>query len=253
MRRLAMTVEYDGTDYSGFQYQKNAPTVQAELESAVRALTGETVRIKAAGRTDAGVHAIGQVAAFDTRTPYPTGEIRNALNANLPEDVAVKAVREAPPDFDPRRDAVSRAYRYSVLTAEVRSPLRRRTAHLVKAAPDLAVMREAAALMVGTHDFRNFGTPPAPGGSAVRRMDRVEITRNGAAIRMDVEGNAFLTRQVRRMAGALLDAGGGRLTIEDVKKQISGEKDAPPARAAPPMGLCLVKVEYPGFSPEQDE
>ena len=253
MRRLAMTIEYDGTDYSGFQYQKNAPSVQERLESAIRALTGETVRIKAAGRTDAGVHALGQVAAFDTRTHHPAQTVRSALNARLPEDVAVKAVRQAPSGFDPRRDAASRIYRYTLLISETRSPLRRRTASVIPYPPDISTMRAVAALMTGKRDFRNFGAPTSPGGSTVRETRRVDVTRDGAEIRIEVEGNAFLTRQVRRMAGALLDAGRGRLTIEDAKRQISGAEDAPRARAMPPAGLCLVKVRYPDFSPEQDD
>ena len=248
-----MTIEYDGTDYSGFQYQKNAPSVQERLESAIRALTGETVRIKAAGRTDAGVHALGQVAAFDTRTPHPAKTVRNALNARLPQDVAVKAVRQAPSGFDPRRDAASRIYRYTLLISETRSPLRRRTASVIPAPPDISAMRAAAAVMTGRHDFRNFGAPTSPGGPTVRETRRVDVTQNGAIIRIEVEGNAFLTRQVRRMAGAMLDAGRGRLTIEDVKRQISGAEDAPRTRAMPPTGLCLVKVRYPDFSPEQDD
>ena len=247
-----MTIEYDGTDYSGFQYQKNAPSVQAELESAILALTGETVRVRAAGRTDAGVHALGQVAAFDTRTPYPPETVRAALNARLPQDIAAKAVRQAPSGFDARRDAASRAYRYALLVSETRSPLRRRTALVVSRTPDIAAMRDAAALMAGTHDFRNFGTPTAPGGSTVRRIDRVEIAQDGAEIRIDVAGNAFLTRQVRRMAGALLDIGNGRLSIENLKRQISGDGNAPPTRGLPPAGLCLVRVEYPNFSLEHD-
>ena len=248
-----MTIEYDGTDYSGFQYQKNAPSVQAELESAILSLTGERVRIKAAGRTDAGVHALGQVVAFDTDAPYPPKTVRNALNARLPNEVAVKAVRDAPSGFDPRRDAISRTYRYSLLISETRSPLSRRAAHVVSPPPNVAAMRAAAALMAGTHDFRNFGTPPAPGGATVRRMERVDVIQDGARIEIEVEGNAFLTRQVRRMVGALLDAGWGRLTIEDLKRQISGAEDAPRTRAAPPRGLCLMEVKYPDFSPEQDE
>lgn len=249
-----MTIEYDGTDYSGFQYQKNAPSVQAELERAIFSLTGERVRVKAAGRTDAGVHALGQVIAFDTRTPYPPKTVHDALNARLPQDIAAKTARQAPDGFDPRRDAVSRAYRYAMLVSETRSPLRRRTALIVSPQPDISAMREAAALMVGDHDFRNFGTPTSPGGSTIRRIHRVEIAQDGAEIRMDAEGNAFLTRQVRRMAGAILDAGLGRLTIENLKNQISGDNATTHlARALPPMGLCLMKVEYPDFSLEQDE
>lgn len=249
--RLALIVEYDGTEYSGFQYQTNARTVQEEIEKAIESLTGEAVRIKAAGRTDAGVHAMGQVVAFDTDATYDPGTVLRALNARLPQDIAVRSAHLAKPEFDPRRDAISRLYRYTLLASGIRSPLMRRTAHRVNRQMDLDSMRAAATHMEGTHDFANFGgTLEDPEASTVRRVDRIDIESVGPPQRVtiDVEGSAFLPHQVRRMAGALVDVGTGRLTVSDVKRQISLAGDAPPARALPPQGLCLIRVKYEGCS-----
>ena len=245
--RLALIVEYDGTEYSGFQYQKNARTVQEEIEKAIESLTGEAVRIKAAGRTDAGVHAMGQVVAFDTDATYDPGTVLRALNARLPQDIAVRSAHLAKSEFDPRRDAISRLYRYTLLVSGTRSPLMRRTAHRVHRQMDLDSMRAAATHMEGTHDFANFGGAlEDPEASTVRRVDRIDLRSEGPPPRViiDVEGSAFLPHQVRRMTGALVDVGTGRLTVSDAKRQISLADDAPPARALPPQGLCLIRVNY---------
>ena len=243
--RLALTIEYDGTDYSGFQYQKNAPSVQQQLENAMQSLTGRATRIKAAGRTDAGVHALGQVVAFDTDAPYDPDTILRALNARLPDDIAVKSAAIAPDDFDPRRRASGRVYRYTLLASETRSPLLRRYARRLRSMPDLDAMREAAKLMVGVRDFANFGGRlEDPSASTVRRVDRVDVNPHGDVIEIEVEGSAFLPRQVRRMAGALVDVGQGKLTLGDVRKQVSRAPGAPVARALPANGLCLVSVKY---------
>ena len=243
--RLAMIVEYDGTQYSGFQYQKNARTIQEEIEKAIESLTGEAVRIKAAGRTDAGVHAMGQVVAFDTGASYDPGTVLRALNARLPQEIAVRSAHRVKPEFDPRRDAVSRLYRYTILVSGVRSPLMRRTAHRLQRPPDLDSMRAAAVHMEGTNDFANFGGAlEDPEASTIRRVDRIELVSDGSLLKIDIEGSAFLPHQVRRMAGALVDVGMGRLTESDVARQISMVGDAPPARALPPQGLCLVRVKY---------
>ena len=243
--RLAMIVEYDGTQYSGFQYQKNARTIQEEIEKAIESLTGEAVRIKAAGRTDAGVHAMGQVVAFETGASYDPGTVLRALNARLPQEIAVRSVHRVKPEFDPRRDAVSRLYRYTILVSGVRSPLMRRTAHRLRHPPDLDSMRAAAVHMQGTNDFANFGGAlEDPEASTIRRVDRIELVSDGSLLKIDIEGSAFLPHQVRRMAGALVDVGMGRLTESDVARQISMVGDAPPARALPPQGLCLVRVKY---------
>ena len=243
--RLALIVEYDGTEYSGFQYQKNARTIQEEIEKAIESLTGKAVRIKAAGRTDAGVHAMGQVVAFDTDARYDPETVLRALNARLPQDIAVRSARRVKPEFDPRRDAASRLYRYTLLVSGIRSPLMRRTAHRIQRPLDLDSMRAAAAHMEGTHDFANFGGAlEDPGASTIRRIDRIDIESDGSLVTINVEGSAFLPHQVRRMAGALVDVGTGRLTVNDVAGQVSMAGDTPPARALPPQGLCLVRVKY---------
>ena len=250
--RLAMIVEYDGAGYSGFQYQKNAPTVQEQIENSIESLTAEPVRIKAAGRTDAGVHALGQVVAFDTEAPYPPETVRDALNARLPDDIAVRAVYRVRPDFDPRRDAASRMYRYTLLVSDVRAPLARRCSHRVRGILDLESMTQAAALMEGVHDFANFaGAMSDPAACTVRRVYHVRLERDSDFVRLEVRGNAFLPHQVRRMVGALVDIGKGKLNIEQIGLQIEGSADAPTARSVPPHGLCLVQVEYTDFPPEE--
>ena len=252
--RVAMIVEYHGKGYSGFQYQENAPTVQQQIEKAIRSLTGQPVRIKAAGRTDAGVHALGQVVAFDTDADYPPLTFLNALNARLPRDIAVREAYRARPDFDPRRDAISRLYRYTLLVSKVRSPVWRHNSHQVRPPLALDSMREAASLMVGVHDFANFGGPlERPEASTVRRVYGIDMRAEGAFIQVEIEGNAFLPRQVRRMVGALADVGAGRLKLEDIRKQISRAEDAPVTRSLPPRGLCLVSVKYADFPPRHEE
>ena len=252
--RLAMIVEYDGAGYSGFQYQKNAPTVQEQIENTIESLTAKPVRIKAAGRTDSGVHALGQVVAFDTNAPYPPETVRNALNARLPDDIAVRSVYRVRPDFDPRRDGVSRLYRYTLLVSDVRSPLARRLSHRVRGPLDVESMTQAATMMEGIHDFVNFAGPMSdPAASTVRHIHRVRLERDSDFIRLEVRGNAFLPHQVRRMVGSLVDVGMEKLNIEQIGLQIAGRADAPTARSVPPHGLCLVRVEYPDFPPEESE
>ena len=252
--RLAMIVEYHGKGYSGFQYQKNAPSVQQQIEKSIESLTGQPVRIKAAGRTDAGVHALGQVVAFDTSANYTPETFLNALNARLPQDIAIKDVYRVSSDFDPRRDAISRLYRYTLLVSRVRSPMWRDSTHMVRAPLDLDAMREAALPMVGDHDFANFGSPlDDPEASTVRSIFGIDLNSRNPFVIVEVEGNAFLPRQVRRMVGALVDVGAGRLTIEDIEKQISRTEYAPVARSLPPQGLCLVRVKYADFPPRDEE
>ena len=178
--RVAMIVEYHGKGYSGFQYQENAPTVQQQIERAIRSLTGQPVRIKAAGRTDAGVHALGQVVAFDTDVNYSPDTFLNALNARLPQDIAVRETYRVRSDFDPRRDAISRLYRYTLLMSKVRSPVWRHNSHQVRPPLSLDTMREAASLMVGVHDFANFRRPAGASRSqhgAQDLRDRPEARR----------------------------------------------------------------------------
>ena len=246
MKRLALIIEYDGARYSGFQYQANAPSVQAELEAAAGRLTGEAVRIAGAGRTDAGVHAAGQVAALDTGSTLSPGRFASGMNHHLPQDIAVRGAHGVPEGFDPRRDAVSRWYRYSLLRRRHRSPLADRTAVVVGRELDLGRMRGAAWLMVGVHDFgRLAGRLSDPAASTVREVSRLDVRTEGERISIDVEGNAFLPHQVRRMVGVMVDAGTGKIAPHEVEEFLSGEGEAPPARSMPPQGLCLMEVRYP--------
>ena len=248
--RLALIVEYDGAGYHGFQFQPKAPTVQGALEEAIHKLTGEWVRVKAAGRTDAGVHAVGQVVAFDTSSRLPPNAVLDALNHHLPTDVAVREAHVVAPDFDPRRRALVRTYRYTVLNDRVRSPLLRRRACLLGHHLDSDRMRDAAALLVGEHDFARFSGPLADRrASTVRRVYDAEVRRECRLITFDVSANAFLPHQVRRMAGALVEVGRGRLSLEGFAELLDGKRGCGGAPSLPPHGLCLMRVAYADFPP----
>ena len=246
--RLALVVEYEGTHYHGFQYQASAPSIQEELEKAISRFTGESLRVRGAGRTDAGVHALGQVVAFDTDATHPLGVFVRALNFYLPDEIAVKAAYRAADDFDPRRMAVSRTYRYTIYCGAVRSPLIRRTAYQMGEPIDVRTMRRAAAEFVGKHDFARFAAPLGrPGASTVRHIYEAKLRQDGESISLEVQGNAFLPHQVRRMAGALVDVGRGRLTAAELKSMIDCEPSGLVARSLPPHGLCLLRVTYADF------
>ena len=243
--RYALIVEYDGTRYSGFQYQNNANSIQEEIETAIARFTGEAVRIKAAGRTDTGVHALGQVVAFDTDTVHPAEVVLRALNSHLPNDIAVKSSCAVSDAFDPRRHAVSRTYVYTIDCARTRSPLRRRTSYHLGRRLAVDHMMEAAELLEGVHDFAQFaGRPERADASTVREVHSIEIRECGEVVRIEVIGNAFLPHQVRRMAGSLVDAGLGKLTTEHIRQMLKGRPSSVTARALPPHGLCLVSIQY---------
>ena len=249
MRCVALLLEYDGAAYGGSQLQRNAPSVQGELESAIGRLTGETVRTAFAGRTDAGVHAFGQVAAFTTGAGHSAATFVRGLNALLPVDIAVRAAVEAPVDFDPRRDARWRWYRYTVWNAPERSPLWRRTAwHVRTPLDDEAMAREAAAL-AGEHNLASFGAALPEGRSARRRVARATVRRRGPLVVLDIEATAFLPHQVRRTAGALVEIGSGRLPAGTFAAWLAAPKSGTAGPAAPPHGLCLMRVTYDAIPP----
>ncbi len=252
--RIALIVEYEGTGYSGLQYQPNAPSIQEELEKAIERLTGESVRVAAAGRTDAGVHARGQVVSFLTESRHGPSTFLQALNHHLPEQVAVRAAYRVGESFDPRRDALSRVYAYSLYVSATRAPLLRRTALRVAGPLDVDRMRRGARLFEGAHDFAQFSAPlPEPGASTVRRIIGTAVRRRGNAVTIEIEGNAFLPHMVRRMAGALVALGSGKMSMEDLRAMIDRRPGAPPSRALPAHGLCLERVNYAGFPPGDGE
>lgn len=248
--RLALTIEYEGTRYHGFQYQVNAPSIQAELEQAIERLTGEDVRIKGAGRTDAGVHAEAQVIAFDTDSTHTTDTFVNALNHHLPYDIAVKAAHIVEPDFDPRRHAISRAYRYSILNSRTPSPMTRRFACHIREPLNTRRMHSAIRLFIGERDFRRFAAPLPDGkSSSVRAIYDASVRQDGDVISIWVTGSAFLHHQVRRMAGSLVDVGRGRLSQNDLQAMIDNAPTDKIAHALPAHGLCLVKIKYANYPP----
>lgn len=255
--RVRMIVAYDGTDYSGFQRQADVPTIQEELETALAQLTQESITVLMAGRTDAGVHALGQVVAFDTAWRHGIDDLHRAMNAVLPADIAVRKLSEATPDFHPRYDARRRHYRYALYNAPVRSPLTRRYALHVADTLDLASMQQAARCLIGEQDFATFGRPPQ-GDVTVRRVFEAEWRREphdrvpfeGAGIQesdrlnFDIEANAFLYRMVRSVVGTLLEVGQGRMSVEAFEEALASHQRSRAGQTAPAHGLCLMRVGY---------
>ena len=237
--RYRATVEYDGTDFAGFQVQPGARTVQGELEAALARLTGgERQPVDGAGRTDAGVHAAGQVIAFSYAGRLSATELGRALDALLPADVAIRDVRRAAARFHPRYAARYREYRYTVWNGP-RSPLRERTALGVRVPLDTAAMARAGSVFIGRHDFRAFG---ATDRSPVRTVMAVRIRRQGRLVTVDVRADSFLRGQVRRMVAVLLEVGLGNMDDTAVRSALADPRatDRPPA--APAKGLCLRHV-----------
>jgi len=244
--RFALVVEYDGTDFSGSQFQPDARTVQGALEAASNTRFGpDTGRIRLASRTDAGVHALGQVAALDCQTGMDEGEVLRAMNGNLPLDVGVKAVKAVTDDFDPRRDATCREYRYVICDDIAPSPLRRRYECYVRRGLDVAAMSDAAGAFIGINDFKSFAAASAEGGSTVRRVDSSLVRRrHDGRIVFEIRANAFVRQQIRRMAALLISIGDGSCSLEDVQDLIEKPRLNGASQNAPPHGLTLMRVEY---------
>lgn len=247
-RRCARAViEYDGTAFAGSQRQPQQRTVQGELEDALNKLTGERISVRFAGRTDAGVHATGQVIAFCLPS-RPRGErigwteLRRRLNAALAPDVVVRSLRSAAPGFDPRRDAVARTYRYRIRQDGDRRPTDRHRTLEIPDRLDVAAMRDAAARMVGERDFAALGSDPH--GRTVRHLLAVTVRQHGTLVEVTVRGNAFLRRMVRSLVAVLLAVGRGQLAPTDVDRLLEARQRALRGRAAPPRGLTLERVSF---------
>jgi tRNA pseudouridine38-40 synthase len=239
--RLLVRIEYDGTDFEGFQVQKRGRTVQGELERALQQITGEAIRVTGGGRTDSGVHALGQGAHFDTEWNRPPETLQRALNAVLPRDMSIRAISRVGPEFSARYSATSRSYRYTILNQAVRSPMAARYSLLMSDPLDAEAMDGAARCLIGTHDFGAFGMPPH-GNNSVRQILRAEVQRSGSNIWIDLEANAFLYRMVRRIVGTLLWVGRHELNLAEFGQVVAKERRAGPAVS--PQGLCLVTVKY---------
>lgn len=246
--RVVLIVEYNGAGYHGSQYQANAPTVQGEIEKALFNLTGEKIRVKMASRTDAGVHATGQVVGFSTGSGLPLPAFVNGLNHHLPGDIAVRESFRADDSFDVRRRAVRRTYRYSILNSATRSPIRQGFSCRVPGELDIEAMRQACQTLIGQHDFASFvsSAETARTKRTVRDVNRAEITRDGDMVVLEMAANSFLPHQVRNTVGSLIKVGQGKMTVDEFQRMVETRTPAAGGPTAPADGLCLVRVEYPG-------
>ncbi len=245
MPRYKLTVEYDGTPFAGWQRQANGPSVQGELERAAQALVGVPVAVRGAGRTDAGVHATGQVAHLDLPKPYPTDTVRDALNAHLrPHPIAVLAAEAVPSGFDARMSAVRRHYVYRIENRRPPLTLGTARAWLVKRPLDAEAMHAAAQVLVGRHDFSTFRDADCQAASPVRTLDQIRVAREGSAITVEVSARSFLHRQVRSMVGSLEQVGAGRWSADDLRGALESRDRARCGTVAPAAGLYLARVDY---------
>lgn len=239
-----MLIEYDGSRYYGWQRQPDHETIQGKLEKVLSLLCQEETEVIGAGRTDAGVHARGMVASARLNTDLSPEEIRDYLNRYLPDDIAVKEVREASPRFHARYNALGKTYCYTCYEGRVKSVFDRKYVTCLEEKPDLAKMQQAAELLKGEHDFRNFCVNPRMKKSTRRYVDKIEIARRGDYLTFTFHGNGFLQNMVRIMVGALLEVGCGRMTCEQLAGVLETKERQKAGPTAPARGLCLMSVDY---------
>ena len=245
LRRVALLVEYEGTRYAGFQLQDEPPTIQGELEKALKSFTGQPTRIRGASRTDSGAHAKGQVVDFITKTKHSVDRFTPALNYYLPDDINVLQAHWVDAEFNARRWALSRTYQYHIINRKTPSPLRRLTHLWIRENLNAAKMAEAAQHLVGFHDFRSLAIGHPETRSAVREVIRWEVERLEDTIVIECEATGFLKHQIRKINGILLEIGKGKYTTKKITQALSGEQSTAPL--LPAHGLCLISVKYPSL------
>ncbi len=245
MRTIKLIIQYDGTSYCGWQEQANGPTIQETVELALARILGQRVRVQAAGRTDAGVHALAMPAVFRTESTIPLKAFVEGVNCHLPKDIAVQDAAEVPHEFRVIGGALHKTYRYTIYNAPVRAPLQHHTAWHVRAGLNLEAMRAAAGLFEGEHDFAAFRGQNCTAVTSRRRIDGVVIDRQGPFVSIEVTGGGFLKNMVRIMAGTLVDIGRGRFEPEHITSLLQCPDRKRAGVTAPPQGLCLVSVVYP--------
>lgn len=251
MRNLRLLIAYDGTDYLGWQKQPQGATVQGTIEAAIEKTLGEKVKLIGSGRTDAGVHAMGQVANFTCENPIPGANLVKALNNVLPSTIRIREAGEAPLAFHSRYGAYAKTYVYRILQAPVALPFISRYIHHYPYPLDSVRMNEAGRLLEGEHDFTSFAAAPdaedeSPTGSTVRTVysSRIVLRPRTSMLVYRVRGNGFLRKMVRNMVGTLIDVGRGRLQPQDIQRILEAQDRRAAGPAAPALGLCLMSVEY---------
>jgi tRNA pseudouridine38-40 synthase len=244
-------MEYDGTRYHGSQYQSNAVSIQGETESALQKLTGEEIRVSMASRTDAGVHAKGQVVSFKSKASFPPKTWVEAMNHYLPKDISIRAAYEVDGGFDVRRHALCREYRYHILNRRTPSPLWRHFSESVPQPLDVEAMNTACAVLVGERDFAPFA-PATYTRSTRRQAFSAEVGRTGDLVTFDIRANSFLPHQVRNTVGGLVKVGLHKMTAETFREMASSGKAGTIGPTAPARGLCLMNIKYPDFPPSEE-
>ena len=245
MPRYKLTIEYDGTPYVGWQIQDNGATVQGALINAVAAFAGERAAVQGAGRTDTGVHALGQVAHVDLAKDWDDGTVRDAINAHLrPHPIAVLDARHVEPDFDARFSAIKRHYLYRISNRRADLALDVNRAWRVPRPLDEAAMHEAAQKLIGRHDFTTFRAAECQAKSPLKTLDRLDVARDGDEVRITASARSFLHHQVRSMVGSLVHVGEGKWSAGDLAAALAARDRTACGQVAPPQGLYLVRVEY---------
>ena len=244
MKRVRLTVAYDGTNYHGWQLQDNGITIESELNRALSGLLGEEIRVIGASRTDSGVHALGNVAVFDTESRIPGEKISYALNQRLPEDIRIRKSEEVAPDWHPRHCPSRKTYEYRIYCAEFPMPVKRLYSHFTYHPLDTERMRRAARLLEGEHDFKSFCQTGAQVESTVRTIYSLQIEEQGEEVVIRVCGNGFLYNMVRIIAGTLMEVGQGRREPESMEEILAACSRSAAGPTAPARGLTLVKYEF---------
>ncbi len=252
--KILLVMEYDGSRYHGFQWQDGQPSIQGEVEKALAKLTGERRRVISASRTDAGVHAKGQVVSFRTGSALSTDSFVSGLNHYLPHDIAVREAYRIDDKFHVQREAISREYSYYILNRPTRSPMRNGFSYQVTGELDIEAMNQACAILVGEHDFASFAARNGTvDKSTVRRIFKAVVEREGEMVIFNISANSFLMHQVRNTIGALIKVGQGKMTIEEFRSILEAREPALAGPTAPACGLCLNRVNYPEPLENYDE
>jgi tRNA pseudouridine38-40 synthase len=244
VRKIKLTVQYDGSRYSGWQTQPGKRTIQGELVEALSNLVGTRIPIHGASRTDAGVSALGQVALFEIDCPIPTENFPDALNGRLPRNIVVTSAEGVPPKFDLIGDVKSKLYRYTIYTGRYRPVLKLNQCWHLHKKFDVTAMNEAAQLLVGTKDFKSFASAADKRESSIRAIFRCQVTPEEKWIYIDVEGDGFLYNMVRNIVGTLVEIGVGRWKPEKINEILEAKDRTAAGRLAPPQGLCLIWIRY---------